>query len=530
MTTLAIGSKKSKGKGTYLYAGVNGSPAAIAKGKNEHLRTLAIEPAKGRTSGGAKKVNNVKIEELSRQGMFTNSTDDGTYQRLLRVKGNMGVAASAIGKEPQLAVFDTSSGLAKAKGVMDLPREAEDLDIVQTEENEYQVAFCYKYELHVVNVGKTTGEPTLIYSMPEENGLKPALRCLRYLSPEFVLAVSNLPQRSGVLLQALRLPSAGHDTARVAATALISKKINAVAVSVANLTPPTSLDAPLGNTQFVIAIAGSDASVSLYTLEATTSDALTLLTKLHPLTTLKYKDTEDKVTGVAFSTFVNPKTHIRPQFIKLACTYLGAKTVEVHNIPLRKHVDKTPRNPKGPPRPTRYIVAAKSTDPAVKPLLVVLTLMVLAMAILGQALMEVYGMRKPIVYAHKWFPSWHGTLRSAEHPPAALMEETKDQTIEFIEKLVGTDSHKLPTGSEKLIMFEPEKNEENPQVIQVDLHKDEVHGEAKHWDDLPEEQKELWRKRLSEAGTWTKDMGEKVLKGILFGEMAGAVAHAAGGQ
>lgn len=525
-----MGSKKPKGKATYLYAGVNSSPAAIAKGKNEHLRTLALEPAKARTSAGAKKVNSVKIEEVSRQGMFTNSTDDGTYQRLLRVQGGLGVAASAIGKEPQLAVFDVSSGLPKPKGVMDLPREAEDLDIVQTGESEYQVAFCYKYELHTVNVGKTTDEPTLAYAMPEENGMKPALRCIRYLSSEFVLAISNLPQRTGILLQVLRLPAEGHDTTRVAATALISKPVNAVAMSVANLHPLTSFDASLGNTQFIVAIAASDASVFLYTLEATTSDKITLLTKFHPLTTLRYKDKEDKVTGVAFSTFVTPKTHIRPQFLKLACTYLGAKTVEVHSIPLKKYVDKTPRNPKGPPRPTRYVVEARSTDPAVKPLLLVLTLMVLAMAVLGQALMEVYGNRPNVVYAHKWLPSWHRTLRSAEHPPAALMEEKKDQTIEFIEKLVGTDTHKVPTGSEKLVMFESEKRDEEPQVIQVDLHNEEKHAEAKSWDDLSEPQKDLWRERLNNAGYWTKDTGEKVLKGILFGELAGAVAAAAGGQ
>lgn len=491
---------------------------------------MAIEPTKGRTSAGAKKVNNVKIEELSRQGMFTNGTDDGTYQRLLKVKGGMGAAASAIGKEPQLAVFDIASGSPKPRGVMDLPREAEDLDVVQLEENEYQVAFCYKYEIHLVNVGKTTGDPTLVYTMPEENDIKPALRSVRYLSPEFILAVSNLPQRQGVLLQCLRLPTEGHPKARIAASAVVAGKFNAVAASVANLHPPTSLDASLGNTQFILAIARSDAQVSLYTLEATTSDAITLLTKLHPLTVLKYKDTEDKVTGVSFSTFVTPKTHIRPQFIKLACTYLGAKTVEVHNIPLRKQIDKTPRNPKGPPRPTRYLVQAKSTDPAVKPLLIVIALMGVAMAVLGQALMEVYGGRPNVVYAYKWFPAMHGTLRSAEHPPAALMEEKKDQTVEFIKNLVGTDSHKMPTGTEKLVMFESEKEDENPQVIQVDLHKDEVHGEAKSWDDLSEEQKDLWRERLGEAGTWTKDMGEKVLKGILFGELAGAVAQAAGGQ
>ena len=87
--SLAYGT--TKGKTSYLYAGVNSSPKSISEGKNESLRTLAVEQSKARSSVGAK-TPEVKITEFSRSALFTNPDAD-TYQRLLRVKGAIGAAA-----------------------------------------------------------------------------------------------------------------------------------------------------------------------------------------------------------------------------------------------------------------------------------------------------------------------------------------------------------------------------------------------------------------------------------------------------
>lgn len=433
--SLALGAHK--GRTTYLYAGINSSPAELTKGKNEHLRTFAIETAKTRQSSG-NKLSAAKISELSRSAMFTNQ-DQGTFQRLLRVAGGVGVAATAMGNESQLAVFEAAGASPKVKGVMELPQDAEDLDLIQTSDNEFQLAFCYKYELHVVNIGKESSNPELLYTMPEENSERPAFRSIRYLSRDFILAASNLPGGKGIILQALRLPSPGHDKTRLAATARIPKAIKATAMAVTNLSPPSSPTAALGDTQFVIAVAANDASVSLYTLEHTTSNNLTLLTKLHPLYTIKEAHGSGNITSLAFSTFVAPKTHLRPQFTKLASTSLE-QTAAVHSIPLARYIDKTPRNKKGPPRPVRYVVAMKSKGPSPRPLLITLSLMVLVMAFIWQGFLEVYGQSRPIIYAHKFLPSWHGTLRSPEHPPEALMEEDPKVFIHDEESVGGEET------------------------------------------------------------------------------------------
>lgn len=516
--SLAIGAHK--GKTTYLYAGVNSSPDSIAKGNNQHLRTLAIEQSKSRPSTGAK-TPEVKVSELSRAALFENPSPDA-YQRLLRVAGPMGAAATAMGKDAQLAVFDTVTG--KGKGVLELPREAEDLDIVQKGDNEFQLAFCYKYELHVVNLGKDNSDPQLVFTMPDDEPERPVFRSIRYLTPEFILAVSNLPKRNGVLLQGIRLPKPGQDKARIAVNARIPRKISATALAVTNLNPPATPTSPIGDTQFVIAIAGHDSSISLYTLDHTTGSSLSLIANLWSLYTLKDVHGTDNITGVAFSTFVTPKTHIRQQYIKLASISLQ-KTVSVHSIPLKKHIDKTPRNKNAPPRPVRYVTAMKSRGPSQRPVVIALTLIVLLLAIIGQSIREMYGSSRPILHAQKFLPSWHGSLRDPEHPPAAFLAS------EFLSKLSGETE--APVG-ETLVVYEDavvatDAVEDGEAELKVNVHDPAVHGPGKTWEKLSEAQKKAWKKKLKEAGAWTQSMGENVFKGILFGEIAGAVGRAVAG-
>ena len=65
--------------------------------------------------------------------------------------------------------------------------------------------------------------------------------------------------------------------------------------------------------------------------------------------------------------------------------------------------------------------------------------------------------------------------------------------------------------------------------LKLDVHDIAVHGPGSTWDELAEEQREAWKTRLMEAGAWTQGMGESVFRGILFGQMREAVAHAVGG-
>lgn len=518
--SLAIGG--SRGKTTYIYAGVNSSPDSIAKGKNEHLRTLGLEQSKSRASTGAK-ATEAKIVELARAALFENPDPDA-YQRLLRIAGSMGVCATAMGKDSQLAVFDTSLG--KLRGVLELPREAEDVDIVQKGENEYQIAFCYKYQLHVVNIGKEDGDPTPVFTIPDDEPQRPVFRSIRYLTPNFLVAVSNLPKRSGVLIQGFRLPKNGEDKARVAVNAVIPRKISATALAVANLSPPASATTPVGDAQFVVAVAGHDSSISLYTLDHSVGTTINLIANLWPLSTLKGVHGTDNITGVAFSTFVTPKTHLRQQFIKLASISLQ-KTVSVHSIPLKKHIEKAPRNKKAPPRPVRYVTALKAKSPAGRRAATLFTVLFLVLAIIAQGILELYGSSPPILQVHRFVPSWHGSLRDPAHPPAQFLAD------EFLSKL---SAERVPRG-ETLVLWEDEavataadgEAAAAEGDLKVNVHDPAVHGPGVTWEKLSGEQKLAWKKKLKDAGAWTQHMGESVFQGILFGEIAGAVGRAVAG-
>ncbi|TWU77327.1 hypothetical protein ED733_005233 [Metarhizium rileyi] len=532
--SIAVGPRK--GRTTQVYAGVNSSPEDISKGTNQHLRLFSVEPSKARplagtTSSPSRPIGfpENKIAEVSRTALFANP-DASTYQRLLRVSGSIGAAASALGKEPQLAVFETTTPKPKIRGVLELANEAEAIDVIQTGDNEFQLAYVDRYELYVVSIGsKTNGEPEMVFSMPDDHGERPQFRSIRYLTPEFILAVSNLPKRNtGALLQGLRLPSPGHEKARLAATAKIPRKMSATALAVTNLSLPASPTSPVGNTQFVVAVAGNDSSISLYTLEHQVSSALNLLHNLYPFHTLRGVHGHDNISGLAFSTFVAPKTYIRAQHIKLASTSLQ-KTVTIHNIPLKKFVDmQTPRNRKGPPRPTRYVVAMQSRGPSARPLVTTLAIIVLILAIVAQSVKEMYGVGKPVIFSQPFLPSWHGSLRQ---PKAQLSHLFKNELISSL-----VDGEKLLRSGKKLVLLEADHSvnvdgdgQQTTKKLQIDAHNSDAHASARTWEQLHADEQNAWKERLRDAGAWTQNMGESVFKGILFGELAGVVGRVVAG-
>jgi hypothetical protein len=67
--------------------------------------------------------------------------------------------------------------------------------------------------------------------------------------------------------------------------------------------------------------------------------------------------------------------------------------------------------------------------------------------------------------------------------------------------------------------------------VKVEVHDEGIQGPAtgKSWRELSPEQKASWKKKLSEAGHWAEDMGESILKGIVFGELGGAIGRAVAG-
>ena len=525
-----------QGKSSHLFAGVNSSANDMKKGINRHLRVFSIEPSKSRAASSAPsaKAPEVKISEVSRTGLFEN-LGTNAYQRVVRASGSFGAVASAMGKDHQLAVFDAgASGKPVSRGLLELPREAEDIDVLRLSENSFEVAYCDKYELRTISVGKEQGEPTVIYTMPDDHGKRPTFRAIRFLTPEFILAVSNLPNRnSGAIIQCLRLPAPGQEKARLAATAKIPGKVSATGVAVASLLPVPSAGATASDGQFAIAVPCNNSSIALFTVEHQVSSTLNILYNLYPVQTLKAVHGVQQMSGVALSHFTPPKTGARPQFLKLASVTMQ-QTVTVHHIPLKKHVDPTRlKNRKGPPRPARYVVAMASRNPNVRSLVKVSIFVVVLLAIVAQGIIELLGEGRPIIFAQSFMPSWHGkmlhnSIREAKQNAAHL--ENFQTTL--LSKLGAGTEKVAPLAGDKLVLVDlatPEGEEQDATQIVVNLHDKEAHGAAKTWDQLSFEDRIAWKGKLREAGAWTQHMGENVFKGVLFGELAGAVGRAVAG-
>lgn len=385
------------------------------------------------------------LSETSRTALFA-ATHPEEYQRLLRLAPpsasgtQLGVAASGLGKDHQIALFETSvsSSVPKEKGRLEVEKEANDVDVIQTGDDSYQVAYCHDYELHTMDVRKGVGsEPTQVYVTPEDAGTgapRATFRAIRYLTPSFILAVANLPKRKGVVLQALRLPANPDGKARVAVYTRLPRHVaQATALASQNLSPPTTRGGKIDRTQFVIAVAGHDSSLSLFTLEHKSAEGLDMLFDLLPLTTLREVHPL-QITGLSFSKFAPPSkgATARAQAVKLASISM-VNTIVVHAIPLRKELSRSvPARKNGPPRKARYVVAAKSQRPSSKGLVVALTFIVAILAIAGQVVLEVTGRSQPVLGATRyWNP--YGTLRKpGDEFVGRVMENVPVEPVESV--------------------------------------------------------------------------------------------------
>ncbi|EAA28029.1 hypothetical protein GE21DRAFT_4697 [Neurospora crassa] len=477
VATLVVGPRNKDS--ILLYAGVNSSAEDVAKGKNEHFRVFSLDqPSKAKAS--SEKPN---ITELSRTSLFA-TTEKDTYQRVLRLSApfpgsaQVGAVATGFSKEPEIALFDVpnmGAATPKLRGNLELVKEAVDMDIIQTGDDSYQLAYCDEYEMRTMNIGKGISEgPKLVFTMPDEAAVtgnaRPSFRSVRYLTPDFLLAVANLPKGGGVVLHGFRMPKndkihnklkekeeeeakKGNGSADGTVTTeggakgtadetVVARKVEepkarlcisaklpssvtrATGLAVRNLSPPASPTAKQGDAQFVIAVTGQDSSITIYTLDHQSVADINLIVNLFKVTTFKNVH-NGPISGVAFSYVVPPadsnsdekavakKGSVRPEYVKLASIGSVGNSCIVHSLPLKKFVDKTAQTRRGgAPRAARYVLALKSQAPSPKGLLFFTALITLFIGIFVQSFLEIKGYSSPMIGARRFAPvSWQQNPR-----------------------------------------------------------------------------------------------------------------------
>ncbi|KAK4190059.1 hypothetical protein QBC35DRAFT_543570 [Podospora australis] len=523
VNTIAVGARQKDS--ILVYAGINSGEADVKKGKNEHFRVFSA-PTKAKAGA---------IRELSRTSLFK-TEDKETYQRVLRISNptegskQVGAAATGTSQDPQIALFDlptwkdSKAAAPAARGVLEVAKEATDMDILQTSQDSYQLVYCDDYEIHTFNIGgdKPSDEPSNVWTQPHDEATgapRPTFRSIRYLTSTFVLAVANLPKAGGVVIQGFRLPSSQDNSkesqagkARLAVSVKLPKTVKrATGMAVRNLSPLTSTEKSQRDTQFVIAVTGQDSSITLYTLSHQALGHLSLITNLHIITTLKEVH-PSAISGLAFSCPPSPlpssekSSPIKTPSLKLASIGSMGNTLVVHTLPLKK----LPAD--GPNRPDRHVVALESHGPSRSDFYLFCALVVLFIGFLAQGVLEINGLAPPRIGATHWTPtSWQASHVRVGYVPGG---GGIVQHVLPTEGILAEYLSEVSQGDHKVVL----NADENTEEIKVQSGK-----EGTVWEKLSAEQKKAWKGRLKSAGHWGEEMGEAVFKGVLFGEIGGII-------
>jgi glycyl-tRNA synthetase len=559
VTSLAI-SQSSETSLTAL-AGINSSETDQKAGKNQHLRAFRLEyPRRRKADNDTEKPAEYsgKTEALGQTALFSRpqGEKDGIYQRIIRLSPSSNtsqrpVAAISTGLaiKGEIVVFRSDSSLTNPEvlGRITLDKEeAADLDIWSGEEADTAVlSYCTPLEvfIYAISLSKSAAlsEPIRVYSIPApdpfKSQIRPKLRSLRFLSPKHILLLANRPQRAGADLIVLKLDQLGN-----AGNSTLQKRLNKSTKAAVGLEVCFLSTSPTGERQILIAVAGQDGSIEILTMDYSPKKGLgtfkpyTIIRDIHPAS----------ITKLAFSTFHAPPHPItsstRPQSIKLASVSVG-QTVIVHTLPLE---------PTTKP-PSRYILARPPTSQTLQNTFsVVMAILVIGLsALLLQAFTEIrLGINTSQSYlgASHWVsPQIRELMQKpffAPQPPIASVSSAVSSATTALADVASTAPSKLSA----LLSAQAEGATNSPSSAAAAIivrhsgsDSSELHAAAadaaalvgdeslRKWDELSQDAKRGWLRRLREAGHWAEEQGEAVLKGVFFSEVAGAIAGAVGG-
>ncbi len=538
VTSLAVGAPIDST--TLVYAGVNSSPEDVEKGKNQHFRIFGIGATTGKEAA-AEKASTRKISEISRSSLFSN-VEKESYQRLVRLskpysdRPQLGAVATGLAKNSEIVLFDTSATSSpQTRGALQSSKEAVDLDFIQTGDDEYLFAYCDEYDVYVKKITPVDdgSAPEEKYVTPASRGSEkvplPKFRALRWLTNEFIVMLTNIHSNAGVVLQVLRMPPSGKGHCRIVQSHRLPSSISkATGLAVVNLTPPLSPTAEQGYTQFVFAVAGHDRSISLFKIDLQYAGKISMSTPIKPFRTLKNVH-PIQITGIAFSNFTPPTHPITastpPQYLKLASVGIS-NTVVVQTLPLFPVPLSVQR---GQSKTPRYVIALPSSRAAWGMGILVSIIGALLAAIIVQSVLEIRS-GKPLLNVAQYLPL---PLQEALGKPYTFPSnygQDKDpvQTSGSALRLPEFFQNLREQAGDGVIIVN--HSPEGAGGVSARLHHDQAgpHG-GKTWGELGNAQREAWKSKLKDAGHWAEEMGETVLKGVIFGEIGGAVGQAVAG-
>lgn len=588
--------------GLVTFAGVNSSQEAR---KNEHLRSFeirylskrrAVQELSPAPETSSEKRSQGQISFLSKASLFTQSSAAGarseTYQRLLRLSparkresGNKRIGAIATGlapaKESEIVVFNATTSSPTPADVIQRvqPRdgaEAADIDIIEPSEGAFAIAYCTDYDVYLSKLSydfsarkpqEQPEGPSKAYSMPHPDAFqkpaRPKFRALRFLTPSHMLLLENLPNRTGAQLSILRLFSKGGP-----GEIILRKKLpRHVKAAVGLDTCALDADAETGARQIVVAVAGQDVSITVFTIDyrGFSKDSLsglrtfTVLRDVHPLqmtklvfapfhspwpapsSTTTAPPTPSPGTSKASSAAAAPPPKPPgPQYLRLASTSMG-NTVAIDTFSL---------NPLAPTkRGSRYILASARSDALhtgagllVAAAVLLVSLLLLQSAVSGGAVALPAGVGAALRRLQPPGARVHGgaaparervtggagvevAMPDAPPAPAAAGPQRLRDLLHHVRR--------TPEARRRAVVVRDAGPAAAAGLLATEVHADDEallreHAGARRWEELSPGEREAWKERLVRAGQWAVGEGEAVLKGVFFGQVAGAVGGLVG--
>ncbi|KAF2204805.1 hypothetical protein GQ43DRAFT_453529 [Delitschia confertaspora ATCC 74209] len=552
--------------GLILYAGINSSENDCLADKNQHFRSFEVIYSKKKKNpeNDLAQMPKALVRYLSKSTLFKPFSSavakkEG-YQGLVRLSPprrnasgtkRIGAIVSRFARgENEIVVFNATTAEPKAPGDV-IQRispykgeEANDIDIIEPEDAEFKLAYSTDFDVYVLDVNYDFGKKQLRgkehvsekkYTVPypdgpETNKNRSKVRSIRWLSPSHILLLVNLPNKSGVELQVLRLygDTMGSITHRKRLPGHVKA---AVDMDICLLDADEK-----GAYQIAIAVAGNDVSTSIFTLDYHGTDSNTV-SRFHSYTTFREVHPQG-ITKLVFSPFIPPSTgplldkvdKSGPQYIRLASTSYG-NTVVVDTFTL-KRVSSKPGS--------RWVLASAGNHGLQKWATYLVAAIVLLVALmLAQPLYDSEG-----TLTNRYVPA---PIRNILGTPIAKQIATVEQALPpSVLPLQQPTVRRTPHRLRDLLHSHKHENTENVQQVVVIQHDPDtgalttaVHPggaeeikeqtEAKKWDEMSHVEKNHWKEKLIKAGAWTVDEGETVLKSIFFGQVAGLVGNVAQG-
>jgi hypothetical protein len=466
--------------------------------------------------------------------------------------------------------------------------EVEDLDIVEVEDGNFKVAYTTGVDAFTFTISPSarpsdaSPEVKCVYRMPflaaraEKTPRRSKIRSLRYLSSDTLLLLQNQPNRTGCELVVISLPTKSDGSmAHVLQRKKLRKSMKiGLGLDICDLGSNSEKER-----QYVIAVSGSDQAIEVFTIESSLNRKggysklarYVTLPDVHPFS----------MTRICFSFFRAPShpvtSDVRPQYVRLATTSMG-NTVVVHTFPLSPF----PAQSKTP----RYVLVRPGQSETSETMFsaLVAILIIGISCFLLQAFTEIRGGVPAYLGAADWLPGRmremiarpymfeHGrpvipteipqvmteALTSSLHLPTATvplrdllasrlssLSNAVTATATSVADDMTSNTTPKPTCT-TTTNSDPHSNTETVPTPGILIHHDgtslafhthedesvlENHADSspRRWEDLPHKERAEWKKRLSDAGHWTVEEGETILKGVFFGEFGAFVGGVVGG-